>query len=150
MYLLIYCEWLDPELVRRSLRDARFVTKVKVPDYQLVFTSFSEDDSQGVSEGGCHFAKAMAHVLLGVLYEVSEEDLIKLDKLTRVEHGRYTRKYLGVFDEEGKKYDAVAHCIKNPKGKSRPSREYLEHMIKGAKEFNFPQDYIDSLRDWGF
>lgn len=148
MYLLIYCEWLDSELVKRSLPNARFVTKVKVPDYRLVFTSFSEDDSQGVLEGGCHLAKATGHVLLGVLYEVSEEDLIRLDKLTRVENGRYTRKYLSVIDEEGKKYDAVAHCIKNPKGKSRPTKEYMNHMIKGAKEFNFPQDYIQSLTDW--
>jgi hypothetical protein len=148
MYLLIYCEWLDSELVKRSLPNARFVTKVKVPDYRLVFTSFSEDDSRGVLEGGCHLAKATGHVLLGVLYEVSEEDLIRLDKLTRVENGRYTRKYLSVIDEEGKKYDAVAHCIKNPKGKSHPTKEYMNHMIKGAKEFSFPQDYIQSLTDW--
>ena len=147
MYLLIYCEWLDSELVKRSLPNARFVTKVRVPDYRLVFTSFSEDDSRRVLEGGCHLAEATGHVLLGVLYEVSEEDLIRLDKLTRVGNGRYTRKYLSVIDEEGKKYDTVAHCIKNPKGKSRPSREYLEHMVKGAKEFGFPQDYIQSLTD---
>ena len=148
MYLLIYCEWLDSELVKRSLPNAQFVMKVKVPDYRLVFTSFSEDDSQGVLEGGCHLAEATGHVLFGVLYEVSEEDLVRLDKLTRVENGRYTRKYLNVIDEEGKKYDTVAHCIKNPSGKSRPSREYLEHMIKGAEEFNFPQNYIDSLKEW--
>lgn len=148
MYLLIYCEWLDSQLVRRSLPNARFVKKVKVADYRLVFTSFSEDDSQDVLEGGCHLTEATGHILLGVLYDVSDEDLIRLDKLTRVEKGRYKRKYLSVIDEEGKRYDAVAHCIKNPKGKSRPSREYLKHMIHGAKEFNFPQDYIQSLTDW--
>ncbi len=93
--------------------------------------------------------KAPEDFLFGVLYEVSEEDLIRLDKLTRVEKGRYRREYLSVIDEEGKRYDAVAHCIKNPKGRSRPSREYLEHMISGAREFNFPLDYIQSLAKWG-
>ena len=149
MYLLIYCEWLDSQLVKRSLPNARFVTKVKAPDYRLVFTSFSEDDSQEVLEGGCHLVKAPGDLLLGVLYEVSEDDLIRLDKLTKVEKGRYRREYLSVIGEGGKTYDAVAHCIKNQKGRSRPSREYLEHMISGAKEFNFPQDYIQSLAEWG-
>jgi gamma-glutamylcyclotransferase (GGCT)/AIG2-like uncharacterized protein YtfP len=135
MNLLIYCEWLDSELARCSLPKARFLMKVKVPGYRLVSTSFSEDNSQVVLEGCCHLVEAAEHLFLGVLYEVSEEELGRLDKLTRGEKGRYTRKYLGVIDEEGKKYDAVAHRIKNPKGKSRPSPEYLEHMIKGAREF---------------
>ena len=87
-------------------------------------------------------------IIQGPPMKVSDDDLSLLDKMTRVEHGRYTRKNLRVVGEDGRHYKAVAHAIKNPIGKSQPSREYMSHMIKGAKEHNFPKDYIESFKKW--
>jgi hypothetical protein len=32
-----------------------------------------------------------------------------------------------------------------PRGKSRPTQDYMDHMIRGANEHGFPKPYIDLL-----
>lgn len=145
MYLLIYCEWLDSDLVKKSLPDARLVGKATLKDHKVAFSSFTEDVSPEMMYGGCHLEAAPGQTLYGVLYEISDDELAKLDKLTRVEQGRYIKKFPTVVDENGTSHKTVAHSIKNPKGKSRPTKDYMDHMIKGAKEHGFPKPYIDLL-----
>ena len=145
MYLLIYCEWLDSDLVKKSLPDAKLVGKVTLKEHKVAFSSFTEDGSPEMMYGGCHLEAAPGQTLYGVLYEISDDELAKLDKLTRVEQGRYIKKFPTVVDENGRSYKTVAHSIKNPKGKSRPTKDYMDHMIKGANEHGFPKHYIDLL-----
>lgn len=145
MFLFVYCEWLDSDLVKRSLPDAKLVSKATLKDHKVAFSSFTEDVSDEIMYGGCHLESAPGQTLYGVLYEISDEELVRLDKLTRVEQGRYAKKYLSVLGGSSKSYSAVAHSIKNPKGPSRPSKDYMDHMIKGAKEHGFPNSYIDML-----
>ena len=150
MYLLIYCEWLDSELVKKSLPDAKLIGTATLKDHKVAFSSFTEDGSPEMMYGGCHLEAAPGQTLYGILYEISDEELAKLDKLTRVEQGRYVRKYPTVADGSGKLYNAVAHSIKNHKGKSRPAKDYMDHMIKGAKAHSFPKPYIDLLEKLRF
>jgi gamma-glutamylcyclotransferase len=145
MNLFIYCEWLDSRLVYKSLPDAKFAGKATVKDYRVAFSSFTEDVSDEMLYGGCHLEPAEGQTLYGLLYAISDEELAKLDKLTRVEQGRYVKKHLTVADEKGKLRAAVAHSIKNPRGKSRPTQDYMDHMIQGAKEHSFPHSYIELL-----
>jgi hypothetical protein len=150
MFLFIYCEWLDSDLVKKSLPDVKFVSKATLKDHKVAFSSFTEDVSDEMMYGGCHLEGAPGQTLYGVLYEISDGELAKLDKLTRVEEGRYAKKYPTVLDGSGKSYHAVAHSIKNPKGPSRPTKDYMDHMIKGAKEHGFPESYIDLLEKLRF
>lgn len=150
MYLFLYCEWLDSDLVKRYLPDAKFTAKVTLADYKVAFTSFTEDNSDVVKHGGCHLESSPGATLYGVVYEISADELAKIDKLTRVEFGSYTQKFMKVQGEDGKIYDTVSHSIKNPVSKSLPSKEYMDHMVKGAKEFGFPESYIESLEELRF
>ena len=150
MFLFIYCEWLDSDLVLKSLPEAEFVSTATLKSHKVAFSSFTEDVSDEIMYGGCHLESAPGQTLYGVLYEISDEELVKLDRLTRVEQGRYTKKYPTVLDGSGKSYNAVAHSIKNPKGPSRPTKDYMDHMIKGAKEHGFPEPYIDMLEKLRF
>jgi len=148
MLLFIYCEWLDSELVKAHLPNAEFKAKATLDDSEVAFSFFREDASDELMQGGCHIEKKRGNILYGVLYEISAEDLSSLDKMTRVKEGRYEKRYLNVSGQDGKKYEAVAHVIKTPKGKCYPTTEYLEHMIKGAKEHNFPKAYVASLEKY--
>lgn len=147
MYLFLYCEWLDSDLVKRYVPNAKFETKVTLADYKVAFTAFHEDGSDVIKSGGCHLESAPGNLLYGVLYEVSEDDVALIDRLTRVEFGSYTKKYIEVNGENGKIYQTVSHSIKNPTSKSSPSTEYMDHMIKGAHEFGFPEAYIQQLEE---
>lgn len=145
MYLYIYCEWLDSELVKRYLPNAKKFKNATLEDHKVAFVSFTENHASEAKAGGCQLESAPGQLLYGVLYEVSEEDVAYVDKLTRVEYGSYERRYLEVTGEDGHTYSTVAHTIKNPIGYSKPSEAYMNHMIAGAKEHGFPEAYVNSI-----
>lgn len=147
-YLYIYCEWLDSSLVKKWIPDARLVTTALCPDHKVSFVSY-EDDNGEKFEGGCCLTDAPGEDLYGVVWQVSEEALLSLDKLVKVNEGKYTREYRAVKGSNGVAYATVSHSIKNPAGVSLPSEAYLSHMVNGAKEFDFPAEYIEKLEKLG-
>lgn len=147
-YLYIYCEWLDSELVKKYIPDAELVTTGICPDHKVSFVSYRDDDGNEF-EGGCCLTDAPGEDLYGVVWKISEESLLSLDNLVKINEGKYTREYRAVKGDDGKAYTTVSHSIKNPTGDSIPSEAYLSHMLKGADEFNFPKKYIEKLADLG-
>lgn len=143
-YLFIYCEWLDSQLVKQWVPDAEFITTGTCSDHAVRFVSYKDDDGESFA-GGCCLSDAPGEILHGVVWKVSEEAVLQVDKLTSISTGRYTRRYLVVKGADGKVYSTVSHSIKNPTGDSKPSQAYMDHMIAGAKEFNFPAEYIAKL-----
>lgn len=143
-YLFIYCEWLDSQLVKKWVPDAELVTTGTCADHKVRFVSYRDDNGE-TFEGGCCLSDAPGEILHGVVWKVSEEAVLKVDKLTSISTGRYVREYRVVKGADGKVYSTVSHSIKNPVGDSKPSREYIDHMIAGAKEFKFPEEYIAKL-----
>ncbi|NYB72727.1 gamma-glutamylcyclotransferase [Sedimentibacter hydroxybenzoicus DSM 7310] len=147
-YLYIYCEWLDSSLVKKWIPDAKLVTTAVCPDHKVSFVSYKDDKGEEF-EGGCCLTDAQGETLYGVVWEVSEEALLSLDKLVKINEGKYTREYRAVKGNDGVAYATVSHSIKNPTGISLPSKEYLSHMVEGAKEFNFPAEYVEKLEALG-
>jgi hypothetical protein len=88
-------------------------------------------------------------VAWGLLYDITDADLREAERLSRVQEGRYTRRDFDVLGEDGKRYKGIAYVIKHPLGPSKPSHEYLNHMLKGGKEFGFPPAFVDALKALG-
>lgn len=143
-YLYIYCEWLNSELVKKWIPDAELITVATCEDHKVRFVSY-QDDAGTDYTGGCCLTKAPGETLYGVVWKISEEALQKVDELVKIHEGKYTREYRAVMGLNGKPYATVSHSIKNPTGDSKPSSEYIENMLAGAKEFNFPSEYIEKL-----
>ncbi len=147
-YLYIYCEWLDSSLVKKWIPDAKLVTVAELPDHKVSFVTY-KDDAGEKFEGGCCLTAAPGETLYGVVWEITEEALLSVDKLVKIGEGKYTREYRAVKGHDGKSYATVSHSIKNPTGISTPSEEYLAHMVGGAKEFKFPAEYVEKLEELG-
>jgi len=147
-YLYIYCEWLDSSLVKKWIPDAKFVTTAVCPDHKVSFVSYRDDEGEEF-EGGCCLTYAPGETLCGVVWEISEEALLSIDKLVKINEGKYTREYRAVKGDNGSAYATISHSIKNPTGISVPSEAYLAHMLGGAKEFNFPEEYVEKLEAVG-
>ncbi len=143
-YLFIYCEWLDSSLVKKYLPSAELVTTGTCEDHKVRFVSYEDDNGQKFA-GGCCLTPAPGETLYGVVWKISEEDLHKLDDLVNIHEGRYTREYRAVMGANGTPYATVSHSIKHPTGDSKPSEAYLSHMLAGAREFQFPEEYIQKL-----
>lgn len=125
--------------------DCVVVDKVTLPDHKLVFTTYVEDEDKTERGSGCHMVPSPGDEVLGLLVDLTEEEVNIAETLSRVAFGRYTPKTFRVIDTEGNTHDAVAHVIKHPTGSSTPSDEYRDHMVVGARKLDFPDEYISMI-----
>ncbi|GAF82873.1 unnamed protein product [marine sediment metagenome] len=84
---------------------------------------------------------------LGVLYDVSPDEMERLDIVEGIPMGIYYRQTVTVVDEDGNHYQAETYRTTDPKGPYAPTRRYLGLMIKGAKEHGIDPDYIKELEE---
>ena len=89
--------------------------------------------------------------MLGVVYELSDQDLCKLDRCERVPDA-YKRECKPIIALESCGDDGcdinvwVYVAIPDPCGPFRPSPKYLQTIIDGAREHGLPEDYIEEIR----
>lgn len=85
-------------------------------------------------------------IVYGVLYLLTEEEFRRLDKHEGVPN-HYVRKRIEVETEEGKVHAECYVAMKSKIQKGfKPTRNYLNGLIKGAQEHCLPPDYIDELK----
>ncbi|MEE8624128.1 MAG: gamma-glutamylcyclotransferase, partial [Acidiferrobacterales bacterium] len=98
----------------------------------------------GWSGGVAGIVQAAGGIVHGVVYELSNEDLIRLDGFEPVESGGYKRTIMRVRLST----DATLECwvyigdvyLGAP---FAPSVRYLQTVLTGAREHGLPEDYID-------
>ena len=90
---------------------------------------------------------AAAHVL-GVAYEVSEEDLRYMELTEGVLLGNYERIAIRVEPLSDSLPPLTAFSLTSDRRDPslRPSTRYMEAVISGAEEHGLPAEYVDSLR----
>jgi len=80
--------------------------------------------------------------VFGVIYELTNEQINLLDE---IEVG-YTRLPVGVIlGNNTIQSDTYFALIENVDDNLLPTRDYLNFLVLGAKEHNFPEDYIEFL-----
>ncbi len=83
-------------------------------------------------------------VVMGRLFRIAAGDAGKLDEAEGLGKG-YERKTVCVMDDAGKVEDAFTYCATRIDTCLRPYTWYKEHVLAGAREANFPDDYIDKI-----
>ena len=91
-----------------------------------------------------------------MIYEISEEDSSKLDAregyspVREKTENSYNREIIEVFENgdlsKPKKVSIyIAVKRENP---GLPNKQYLDHILRGARHFGLPTDYIQRLELW--
>lgn len=114
----------------------------KVLGYELAFNKIASNRD---GEGKANIVPRTGGVIYGVLYSLDMKDLEKLDSFAGMPT-HYIRVKIPV-ETEGEIVEAVSYVAATNMVKEglTPSREYLEHLIIGAKEHRLPDDYIQKL-----
>jgi cation transport regulator ChaC len=109
----------------------------RLPDHRLVFNMQGGD--------GQVFANVErpGEGVYGVIYRCSPA---ALDKLDAYEEG-YERRQVLVTDESGVTLGAVAYVAKADRVASgeKPSTEYLERVVRGARQHCLPEAYVREI-----
>ncbi len=105
-------------------------------NYRLVF------DKQSEEGGKANIRASPGSVVEGIIYEVYENDLLKLDYYEGVHTAQYSRIYIMVTNASGKSWTAVTYQALNTGPETPPSREYLNFLLEG-KPFLSSHYYIE-------
>ena len=107
---------------------------VILPDYEMIFNKHSNDG------GKANIMYSPGDLVEGILYSVSEEDMLILDKYEGVATKQYKRHEIEVQNNNKNSISAVAYKALNTGKASAPTEEYLNYILKG-KEFLSPGYY---------
>ena len=112
--------------------------------YSLKFNKIASDFS---NEGYANIVLDKKGVVEGILYEVTENDLNKLDIPEGVSTGHYYRKEVDVQLDSGEKVKAIAYVAQQNKIKEglKPSKDYLNHLLEGKKFLS--KEYFKKLSE---
>ena len=116
---------------------AKVFSSGRIVDKKVICNKKSIDKS-----GKANLVNSPGNVVYGILYEIDQSDLDKLDKF---ENG-YQRKTVEILMEKGVSVLAESYISSNCTDDSRPLKWYKKFIVEGAIEHRFPEDYIDYLK----
>jgi gamma-glutamylcyclotransferase (GGCT)/AIG2-like uncharacterized protein YtfP len=135
---------MSEERIHARCPDVSFFSIAELPNHRLEVPRVSK----GLNCGVAGVTPDLNDSVFGVLYKVTEDDLITLDRFEGVKVGAYFRKQIDVLLPDGNQVEATIYQS-NPMPETKlPSEEYLGHLIQGAQEHNLPQEYIDRLKSF--
>lgn len=141
--LFVFDELLDPAILKRYLNKPHMEMKVKVPKHKLTFPKFFAPKNTGLAS--IERVDSPEQEVWGITVDISEEDLSRLNRYKSAPE-RYHLKSIWVVDRGGLRYPAVCYVVSVPDDQpSKPSKELLETIIRGAKERRLPVEYISWL-----
>lgn len=130
---------MDPRVMQRTVPQARAVGPARLEGFRLEFNVYSDR-----WEGGAANLEPDedAHVW-GVVWEVGEDDLEKLD--TFVGHPTYYRRE-GVSVRTGEEeVDCVTYRVAHQQGYVRPTPQYLARIRGAIRQQGLPAEALDII-----
>lgn len=141
MQYFAYGTLLDSDYMRKFCPSARPVGVMSLDGYEMGFAACSDP-----SRAGCTLHAKPGAKTLGVLYDLSTEDMAKLEQISGLPEGLWASKPVTVRDKSGRTTDTVTFVVPNSSGPSTPSDDYVAPIYRGVEEFAFPADYVKRLR----
>jgi len=135
---------MDPENMKErgvSFSKREYAT---LEGWKLKFNKIACDDP---NEGYANIERDEESIVEGILYEISESDIEKLDEYEGYPK-HYKRIKLRVRLKDGSRVEAFAYIANPSKTKEglKPSGEYLNHLLKGCDLLS--KEYCEKLRRW--
>ena len=141
MKYFAYGSNLDPAQMKKRVPQHQAIGVARAPGYRLAFTKRS-------SGWGGYVADLLpdeASQVWGMVYELQASDVSNLDHL----EGGYKRRPITVYTGDSLAQQAEAYFVVQKEGEGAPSERYLQVIIKGARHWGLPRDYISSLVELG-
>jgi gamma-glutamylcyclotransferase (GGCT)/AIG2-like uncharacterized protein YtfP len=143
MLYFSYGSFLDSKTLRKHAPSASFVSRAVLPNFEVQFNFLSKTYEGGVTG----VEPTPGKKAQGVIYDVSQEDLGRLDAVEGVPEGIYYRQKVLIVNEEGKLLKADTYRTTDPKGPFTPTKRYLSLMLSGAREHRLDPKYVQELEN---
>lgn len=138
-----YCTLLDTNEMRKFCPNARPTVVAKLVGHRVSFAYYGPDNPGG----GCNLDVVPEHEILGLVYEMTDEEYDQLDKISGVDRGYYHRVDLTLTSSQGSEITASTYVMPNPGGPFQPSQAYTQPILAGAKALELPESYRAELEE---
>jgi hypothetical protein len=136
---------MNREQIESRCTKPEVLAVAKIPDLKLDFFDHGKVWDSGLESA----VAAPGHDLWGVVYKLSAYAQDSLDDHQDIRldgTGAYFHYPAIATDDMGKTYKVLFYKKDNRSEHSKPSREFLDFLVKGAEERGLPAAYIDELR----
>jgi gamma-glutamylcyclotransferase (GGCT)/AIG2-like uncharacterized protein YtfP len=124
--------------------DHRFLAPARLDGFALLFLRRSKRWKAGAAD----VVETDGAATWGALYEVSAADLDALDAKEFASEGGYRRRAVEVATPDGERHSAVTYeVVSKEPSELEPKDEYVELLIRGAKERELPTEWITVLEE---
>jgi len=127
--------------LRKRVPSTKFVSVASLVKHQLNFHKASKD---GSAKCDALITHDEAHFVIGVVFDISESEKLDLDRHEGLGKG-YNEKNVTVVSIEGKSLEVFTYYATDIDPRLKPYHWYKEHVIRGAEEYELPQDYIQII-----
>jgi hypothetical protein len=132
---------LDPDVMKAMAPGARFLFTAHYPETRLDFVPSTLGETRPT------LTRDPGHTVWGAVFEVPDREVASLIEAVE-EEGRAPGFDHKAVDREGNKYACLTFVAEtHANGAHRPTTEYLETMIKGARHWQLPAGWVMGLED---
>lgn len=143
MKYFAYGSNMSSEELRAWCPSAKALGIAKAKGYCLAFTRYSPKWGGGVAD----IVPASSDQVWGVLYEISDSEIPRLDAKEGVAGGAYKRERIKVATADGTELDVLTYSVVDKDRFQRPTAKYLQTMLKEAAETGLPKQYVRRMRE---
>ncbi len=144
MKFFLYGDLLNPSQLTRRAPEHQFLHLATLADHTVKFCRWS-------SQWRCGLASVVHSVgerTWGGVFELTDEDVAIMDQFEQdVPQGAYRHLQVTVSTEGGEKELVTTYAAK-PIGKFKPKDHYLDWVLKGLKQWKFPEDVIQQWESY--
>ncbi|MBM2826227.1 MAG: hypothetical protein HW403_291 [Dehalococcoidia bacterium] len=142
MLYFAYGSNMSPTQMKERCQDARFVSTASLEGHRLAFLLYSNAWHGGV----CGLVRDDADVVWGVVYDLSEEDMSRLDAWEGAPQSYYRQPAQVRLASNGEMAQAETYFFARPStAENLPSKRYMDRLLEGARHWGLPTEYIRSL-----
>ena len=110
--------------------------------HKLIFHKVSNED--GSAKCDARETRNPVHIVYGVVYIISKHEKPDLDRIEGLGRG-YEEKDVLIKLNDGSEIEAYTYYATNIDPTRKPLDWYKEHVTRGARENDLPQDYIRAI-----
>ena len=130
MHYFAYASNLKKQQMKERAPQGQPLFTATLPNYKLVFSGWSRQ----WRGGSATILHSRGDKVLGAVYEVSEQDMRRLDKHEDCPRS-YSRLNVTVFDEDGNAVEAVTYIGAGRLEETKPSEDYLAVIQQGYRDW---------------
>jgi gamma-glutamylcyclotransferase (GGCT)/AIG2-like uncharacterized protein YtfP len=90
--------------------------------------------------------------VLGALYQLTPQDIKKLDKREGIEEKDHYYRDAKEFNVRnratGVVINAFTYFVSKPVAPKKPTRDYAQKIFEGCRDHGFPKEYLKNLERW--